>query len=98
MTIALRVEHTVGDFDSCKAAFNSDPIGRQRSGVLRYRILRAIDDPNYVMIDLEFDDLKEAEDFRSELRNLWDREEAQKVFLMENFKVRLVEQLETKEY
>jgi hypothetical protein len=97
-TIVLRIEHTVGNFDSWKAAFDSDPIGRQKLGVRSYRILRPTNDPNYVMIDLEFDDLKEAEDFRSELRNLWDREEAQKVLLMENFKVRIVEQLEAKEY
>jgi hypothetical protein len=28
--------------------------------VRRYRILRASDDPNYVMIDLEFDSASEA--------------------------------------
>jgi hypothetical protein len=98
MTIVLRVEHTVGDYVSWKELFDSDPIGRQKSGVRHYRILRPTNDPNYVMIDLEFDDLKEAEDFRSELRKLWDREEAQKVLLVDNFKVRIVEQLETKEY
>jgi hypothetical protein len=98
MTIVLRIEHTVGDYDTWKAAFDVDPIGRQKSGVRRYRILRPIDDPSYVMIDLEFDSLEEAENFRSELRNLWDSEEAQKVLLMENPKLRIVEQMETKEY
>jgi hypothetical protein len=98
MTIVLRIEHTVGNFDSWKAAFDSDPIGRQKSGMRRYRILRPIDDPSYVMIDLEFDDLEEAENFSSELRNLWDSEETRKVLLMENFKLRTVEQIETKEY
>ena len=37
----------------------------------RYRVLRAIDDPNYVMIDLEFDSSSEAEAFRAALRDLW---------------------------
>jgi hypothetical protein len=96
MSIILRIEHTVSNFDSWKTAFDSDPVDRQKSGVRRYRILRPTDDPNYVMIDLEFDGLKQAEDFRSALRNLWGSTEAQKV--MQNPKLRIVEQMETKEY
>jgi len=49
----LQIEHTVGNFDSWKAAFDSDPMGRQKSGVRRYHIFQPTDDPNYVMIDLE---------------------------------------------
>ncbi len=45
----LRIEHQVPDYDAWKEAFDSDPIGRERSGVRRYHILRATDDPNYVM-------------------------------------------------
>ena len=37
-----------------KKAFDGDPVGREKSGVRRYRILRPIDDANDVMIDLEF--------------------------------------------
>jgi hypothetical protein len=51
----LRIEHPVPDYDRWKAAFDSDPADRERSGVRRYRILRTTDDPNYVMIDLKFD-------------------------------------------
>jgi hypothetical protein len=61
MVYILRVEHPVADYDAWKAAFDSDPIGRERSGVRRYRIMRATDDPSHVMIDLEFDSLGEAE-------------------------------------
>jgi hypothetical protein len=96
MSIMLRIEHTVSNFDSWKTVFDSDPVGRQKSGVRRYRILRPTDDPNYVMIDLEFDGLKQAENFRSALRTLWGSTEAQKV--MQNPKLRIVEQIETKEY
>jgi hypothetical protein len=56
----LRIEHPVPDYDAWKASFESDPIGRERSGVRCYRALRATDDPNYVMIDLEFDTAGEA--------------------------------------
>jgi hypothetical protein len=51
----LRIEHPVPDYDAWKVAFGSDPIGRERSDVRRYRILRPTDDPNYVTVDLEFD-------------------------------------------
>jgi hypothetical protein len=96
MTTILRIEHAVGNYDSWKRAFDSDPIGRQKSGVCRYRILRPTDDPNYVMIDLEFDGLKEAENVRSALQKMWGTPEAQRV--MQNPKLRIVEQAETKEY
>ena len=96
MITTLRIEHPVGNYDAWKRAFDSDPIGRQRSGVRRYRILRPADDPNYVMIDLEFDGLKEAENVRTALRNMWNTPEAQKV--MQNPKLQIVEEIETKEY
>ncbi len=51
----LRIEHPVPDYDSWKQAFDGDPIGRERSGVKRYRIMRPGDDPRYVMIALEFE-------------------------------------------
>ena len=41
--------------------------GRQRSGVRRYRIFQ-VDDPNYVMVDLDFDTAKEAQGFLEILR------------------------------
>ena len=71
----LQIEHRVNDFDTWKQAFDSDPVGRQQGGVLRYRILRPTDEPNHVIVDLEFDDSSEAEAFRSRLRELWSRVE-----------------------
>jgi hypothetical protein len=96
MTTILRIEHKVTDFDSWKKLFDSDPLGRQKSGVRGHCILRSTDDPNYVMIDLEFDGLKEAENFRSSLRNLLDSEEARKI--MQNHESQIVQQVETIEY
>jgi hypothetical protein len=95
-TTILRIEHKVGNFDAWKRMFANDPIDRQKSGVRGYRILRSTDDPNYVMIDLEFDSAKEAENVRSALRNLWSTPEAQKV--MQNPQLRIVELIETKAY
>ena len=94
MTI-LRIEHAVPDFDRWKAAFDSDPVGRQRSGVRRHRVMRAVDDPNYVMIDLEFDSRGEAEAMLGALRELWRRVEGT---VMRNPQVRIVETVESMEH
>jgi hypothetical protein len=67
----LRIEHAVPDFDSWKRAFDSDPADRRGSGVRRYRILRSVDDPNIVMIDLEFDSVAEAEGLLDTMRQVW---------------------------
>ncbi len=97
MTISIvRIEHAVAGFDAWKRAFESDPVGRQKSGVRRYRILRPKDDPNFVMVDLEFDNANDAENFRSGMQNLWNSPEAQRV--MQNPQLRIVELVETKEY
>jgi hypothetical protein len=69
----LRIEHEVPDYDRWKNAFDSDPIGRQAAGVLRYRVLRGAADPNFVMIDLEFETAAEAERMETSLRELWGR-------------------------
>ena len=89
----LRIEHAVGDFDGWKKAFENDPVGRERSGVRRYRVLRPTDDPNYVMVDLEFDTSTEAEACNAALRELWGRVE-----VAQSPKARTVEMVESKEY
>lgn len=89
----LRIEHPVPNYDVWKAAFDSDPIDRQGSGVRRYRIMRATDDPNYVMIDLEFESLSEAESAHAALRELWER-----VDVLQDPRARSVEVVESKEY
>ena len=92
MTI-LRIQHPVSDFERWKQAFESDPVDRAQSGVRRYRILRPADDPNYVMIDLEFDDPDRASALLVRLRELWSR-----VDVMRDAQARLVEVVESKEY
>jgi hypothetical protein len=67
----LRVEHLVHDFANWKKVFDSDPGHRQKSGVIRYRISHLVDNPNYVMIDLEFESLISLEKFHNVLRKLW---------------------------
>ena len=91
----LRIEHPVADFNAWKRAFDSDPVGREKSGVRRYQILRSLDDPNYVTIDLEFDTSHEAEALLAAMRVVWGRVGGQ---LMWDQQARIVEAVETKEY
>ncbi len=67
----LRVQHVVPNFEAWKRAFDSDPIARQASGVRGYKIHRAIANPNFVVIDLEFTAIAEAQTFLEKLRALW---------------------------
>jgi hypothetical protein len=91
----LRIEHRVRDFDSWKAAFDGDPVGRQRGGVRSYRILRAADDANLVLIELEFDDAAAAEAFRERLQAMWSRVVAEG--LIEAPTARIAEEVERRQ-
>jgi hypothetical protein len=75
MTTTLKIEHSIVSFEIWQNAFERDPIGRERAGVRRYRVCRPADDPNYVMIDLDFDGHAEAEAFLEKLREVWRRVE-----------------------
>jgi hypothetical protein len=93
----LQIEHSVRDFGAWKQqGFDSDPLGRERSGVRSYRILRTADDPNRVVVELEFDTSEEAETFREALRDLWRRVVAEG--LIENPAARILEPVESKAY
>jgi heme-degrading monooxygenase HmoA len=94
----LGIEHQIRDFNSWKAAFDRDPIGRQQSGVRGHRVLRPIDDPNYVMLDLEFESASEAEAFRDALqRDVWRSRQAASA-LVGSPQTRIIEAVENKEY
>lgn len=91
----LRIEHPVPDFDGWKKAFDSDPVGREKSGVRRYQVLRPVDDAHYVLIDLEFDTSSQAEALLAAMRGVWGRVEGT---IMMNPQARIVEAVETREY
>jgi hypothetical protein len=90
----LRIEHAVPDFDGWKRAFDSDPADRKGSGVRRYQILRSIEDPNYVMIDLEFDSTREAEGLLAKMRQVWSGPSQP---VMRTPQARIADKVETKE-
>jgi hypothetical protein len=96
MTI-LHVEHAISDFDVWKRAFDSDPVHREQSGVRRYRVFRPADDPNYILLDLEFDTVGEAQSFQVALEGLWESGRAAPA-LAGKPQVRILEAVESKEY
>ena len=94
----LQIEPPIRDFDTWKGAFDRFSDFRQQSGVRRHRVSRPTDDPNYIMIDLEFDSPSEAESFLAALRrNVWSSREAAPA-LMGEPQTRIVEAVEVKEY
>ncbi|MEO8955195.1 MAG: hypothetical protein ABI465_11560 [Ktedonobacteraceae bacterium] len=90
----LQIEHPVPSFDAWTQAFDSDPVNRTQSGVRRYRVLRLLDNPNYAIIDLEFDSLNEAEGLLAAMREVWRGVQGT---IMENPRVRIVEVVESRE-
>ena len=94
---ALHIEHQIRDFAAWKAAFDRDPAGRQRSGVRSYRISRPVDDPAYIMIDLDFDSAGEAETFLASMREVWQSPQAAPA-LLGSPQTRVVEVVESREY
>ena len=67
----LRIQYPVPDYDRWKRAFDMDLSDRRSSGVTRYTILRAVANPNLVMIDMELGSIREAEMLLLKLRRFW---------------------------
>ncbi len=68
----LQIEHSISDFATWKAAFDRFADVRQRSGVRQQHVQRRVDDPHYIVIDLEFDTTPEAQSFLDFLQaNVW---------------------------
>jgi hypothetical protein len=91
----VQIEHPVPNFDGWKAAFDSDPVGRERAGVRRYRVMRPADNANYAIVDLEFDTLAEAEAMQVALRELWGRVQGT---VIHDPRLRIVEIVEFNEF
>lgn len=87
----LQIEHKVQNFDNWKKAFETDPIGRKKSGVKHHRIYRPADEPNYVIIDLEFDGMQELQSTLVALNILWGKVEGSVIFKPQTRILNLVE-------
>lgn len=91
--VILRIQHSVPNFDRWKDAFDSDPMDRKAAGVRRYQIHRPVGDPNYVIVDLEFDSVAEASRLLERLRELWTGPGGA---VMRNPEARIIESVESR--
>jgi hypothetical protein len=66
----LHIDHPITDFETWVTAFGKFSDARRDAGVLSHRVLRPVDDPCYVVVDLEFDTDEAALAFRSFLRTV----------------------------
>jgi len=93
----LKIEYPVADYDSWKEHFDRDRLDRQGAGVLRHRIFRPTDHPDYVMIDVDFDSAGEAEAYLAALhRHVYSERHPASVWSDPH--ARIVEVVEDKEY
>ena len=69
----VNVEHPVLAYARWRAAFDSDPVGRDAAGVRRHRVMRSVEDHDVVLIDLELGDPEEADAMLERLHALWAR-------------------------
>jgi hypothetical protein len=67
----LNYWHTVTDYGEWKKVFDTDPLGREASGVRRLTIERPVGDEHMVIGHVEFDSLREAETFAGRLQEVW---------------------------
>ena len=67
----LHIQHSVGNFEGWKRAYDGDPLDRKGSGVRRHSVHRSVTDLHLVMIDREFGTVSEAERMLEKLHHLW---------------------------
>jgi hypothetical protein len=68
----LHIEHPVTDLNVWLAAFDRMAEARANAGVTSQRVLRPVDDPNYILVDLDFATTEEAQRFLAFLEsNVW---------------------------
>jgi hypothetical protein len=67
----LHIENTVRDYPTWKSVFDKFDRMRKEQNVRGYRISRRHDDPNQIVIDLDFDTADHATSFREVLAKIW---------------------------
>ena len=55
------------DYDTWKAMFDSDPVGRSQGGAISHLISRSVENPNAVFVRVEFPSVDQALAFRERL-------------------------------
>jgi hypothetical protein len=65
----LHIEHQITDFATWKTAFDRFAGARADAGVRGHRVQRPVYDDAYVVVDLDFDEVADAERFLGFLRS-----------------------------
>lgn len=68
----LHIEHRITDLNAWLVAFDRFAEARAQAGVQSQRVQHPVDDPNYIVIDLDFTTTEEADRFLGFLKkNVW---------------------------
>jgi hypothetical protein len=72
----LHIQHPITDFDTWASAFNRFADARRKAGARAQRIQRPVDNPRFVVIDLDFESTGEAQSFlRFLITQVWPNSE-----------------------
>jgi hypothetical protein len=94
--LTVQIEHPIREYAGWKAAFDRDPARREAAGVRRYRVYRPVDDPHYVLVELDFEVRDAAETFLVAMRAIWRQVEG--TVVTGGPQARIVECVEAHEY
>ena len=73
----LHIEHEISDLTSWLEAFNRFAPAREQAGVQRTEVYQPSDDPNYIVVNLRFESVDAASNFRTFLQTvIWKSPEA----------------------
>jgi hypothetical protein len=64
----LHIEHPISDLATWLGAFNAFADARRQAGVRSERVQQPVDDPKFIVVDLEFGSIDEASAFLRFLR------------------------------
>lgn len=88
----VHIEHPISDFATWKAAFDRAAPMRSAQRVRAFEIYRPTDDPAYIVVRLELDNLADARAFIERLEELWRNRDATPA-LRGNPQVRILERV-----
>lgn len=66
--VTLHIEHPITDYATWRAAFDGFAKARRAAGAIGDRVWRPVDDPCYIVIELDFESAERAEAFRTFLQ------------------------------
>jgi hypothetical protein len=73
----LHIEHEISDLATWLGAFERFAPAREQAGVVQTEVFQPSDDPNYIVVNLRFETVDAASNFRTLLHDvIWQSPEA----------------------